>query len=437
MFHSPRFVSSCDKLWCVAAIVLSATASASHAPAQSYTLTHTLNDPTITTQDAFGYSVAIDGNYAVVAARYDDTNGGDAGQAHLFDATSGRLLHTLNDPTPTAGSWFGSSVAVDGDRIVVGAYHDRSHGSYRGFVGKAHLFDAVTGNVLRTFDDPTLTFDDYFGRSVAIDGNHVLIGAWGDDTNGRDVGQAHLFDATTGGLLQTFNDPTATEYDYFGFSVALDGDHVLIGARGDSTNGAAVGQAYLFDATTGNLLHTFNDPTVTRDSFGWSTALDGNHVLIGATHDDTLGMNVGQAHLFDATTGSLLHTFNDPTVTDGDLFGRSVAIHGNDILIGAVSDDTLAHDVGQVHLFDAVSGDLLQTFNDPTITGRDGFGKSVAISDSRILVGANGDNTNGSRVGQAHVYTIPEPSILALTVLTLPVLLSRRRWRRRTTGLCG
>ena len=105
---------------------------------------------------------------------------------------------------------------------------------------------AETYELLQTFDDPTVTTGDYFGRSVAIDGDNVLIGARLDDTNGTDVGQAHLFDAATGNLLQTFNDPTVTGADFFGFSVALDGDNVLIGAHGDSTNGLLVGQAHLF-----------------------------------------------------------------------------------------------------------------------------------------------------------------------------------------------
>lgn len=157
----------------------------------------------------------------------------------------------------------------------------------------------ATDNLLHTFNDPTITLTDFFGSSVAIDGNHILIGAVGDRTNGEFAGQAHLFDAATGSLLQTFNDSTVTDRDFFGVSVAISGDYVLIEASGDDTNGSDVGQAYLFDAATGNLLQTFNDPTVTTgDAFGISVAIDGNNVLIGAFRDDTNGRDVGQAHLF-------------------------------------------------------------------------------------------------------------------------------------------
>lgn len=151
----------------------------------------------------------------------------------------------------------------------------------------------------RTFDDPTVTSIDRFGIDVAIDGNNVLVGALLDDTNGTDVGQAHLFDATTGTLLQTFDDPTVTTRDQFGISVAIDGNNVLIGACGDDTSGTEIGQAHLFDATTGILLRTFVDPTpTTGDEFGFSVAIDGNKVLIGGFRDDTGGLDIGQAHLF-------------------------------------------------------------------------------------------------------------------------------------------
>ncbi len=162
------------------------------------------------------------------------------------------------------------------------------------------VFSPAYGILLQTFDDPTVTTSDGFGNSVSISGNNVLVGAPFDDTNGLNVGQAHLFDATTGALLQTFNDPTVTALDFFGSSVSISGNNVLVGAVGDNTNGADVGQAHLFDATTGALLQTFDDPTVTTsDRFGFSVSISGNNVLVGALDDDTNGVNVGQAHLFD------------------------------------------------------------------------------------------------------------------------------------------
>jgi hypothetical protein len=109
-------------------------------------------------------------------------------------------------------------------------------------------------------------------------------------------------------LSQTFNNPIVSEKVFFGSSVAIDDNRVLVGApKARDIPGRRVGQAYLFDATTGSLLQTFNDPTGGGgDDFGNSVSIDGNYVLIGAHHADTVDTNVGQAQLFNATTGALL-----------------------------------------------------------------------------------------------------------------------------------
>ena len=389
--------------------------------ANAQTLLHTFNDPTVTDEDRFGHSVAIDGDNVLIGAYRDDTNGTNVGQAHLFNAATGNLLHTFNDPNVTSGDAFGWSVAIDGNNVLIGAAWDDTNSTND---GQVHLFDAATGNLLRTFNDPTPANFDHFGWSVAIDGNNVLIGAVYDDTKGITVGQAHLFAAATGNLLHTFNDPTVTTEDNFGHSVAIDGNNVLIGALYDDTNGANVGQAHLFDAATGNLLHTFNDPTVTTgDNFGCSVAIDGNNVLIGAAWDDTNGTNAGQVHLFDAATGNLLRTFNDPTPASYNHFGYSVAIDGDNVLIGVAFNGAK---VGQALLFDAATGNLLHTFNDPTVTTEDNFGCSVAIDGDNILIGALYDDTNGADVGQAHLFT-PEPATLSLLVVGGLAVLRRRR----------
>jgi outer membrane protein assembly factor BamB len=305
------------------------------------------------------------------------------------------LKRSFDDPTPTGGDEFGSfgAVALDGNYVLVGARFDDTQGFS---VGQAHLFDAATGNLVRTFDDPTPTRQDYFGNSVALDGNQVLIGANRDDTQGNDVGQAYLFDAASGDLLQVFNDPTPTDGDWFGRSVAIDDGRVLIGARHDDTRGLDAGQAHLFDVATGNLLHTFNDPTPTGQGFfGHWVTLDGNYVLVSA-----VGGN--EAHLFDAATGHLLRTFTSPGPGSPDRFAIAVAIEGNNVLIG---------NTGDAHLFDAATGDLLRTFDDPTPADTNRFGWSVALHGNLVLIGAVGDMF-GAGSGQAHLFDVTSGSLL-------------------------
>jgi len=394
----------------------------------AYVLSRTFDDPTVTGNDFFGLDVAIGGDTVVIGASADGTLGALVGQVHLFDAGSGALLRTIDDPTVTSADRFGIAVDIDGGNLLVGAMGDDTAGTD---IGQAHLFDATSGALLHTFDDPTPTVSDWFGRSVALDGNSVLIGANQDDSAGTDVGQAHLFDASSGALLRTFDDPTVTDADEFGNAVAISGNSVLIGAPRDDTFGIDVGQAHLFDASTGALLRTFDDPTVTGDDrFGYAVAIDGDKVLIGAPGDNTNGTFVGQVHLFDAVTGALLMTFDDPTVTSTDEFGYAVAIDGNLVLIGARLDDSGGNNVGQAYLFDAVTGMLLQVFDDPTVTFGDQFGARLDIDGKTVLIGAYLDSTLGFRVGQAHLFTaIAEPSALALLLAGLAGLLLAARRR--------
>ena len=143
----------------------------------------------------------------------------------------------------------------------------------------------------------------------------------------------HLFDATTGLLTQTFDDPTPAAYDFFGNEVSVSGNNVLIGTRLDTCCATEGGSAYLFDATTGLLTQTFTNPVPSisishQIGFGQAVSVDGNNVLIGNLYDETGATAAGSAYLFDATTGLLTQTFNNPTPTAFAFFGQSVAISG-------------------------------------------------------------------------------------------------------------
>ncbi|MAE60521.1 MAG: hypothetical protein CMJ49_04090 [Planctomycetaceae bacterium] len=398
--RSPQTAIDPRPLALAALVVLIAAPALVHA--QTFRLLHTFDDPTVTTEDQFGIDVAIQDNHVLIGAFMDDTAGTDVGQAHQFDATRGNLIRTIDDPNVTSGDRFGFSVAVDAGGLLIGDYWDDTNGLDN---GRAYRFDAATGNRLTTYDDPNVLGGDRFGYAVAFDGNHVLIGEPADMTQGSFVGRAQLINASTGAVIHTFDDPSATTADQFGNAVAIDRNYILISDHSDDTYGLNVGRAHLFDAASGNLLRTFDDPNVTTaDQFGYDVAIDGDHVLISDLYDDTDGPNAGRVHLFDAVTGNRLHTFQDPTPTALDTFGIAVAIDGNYVLIGDYADDTHGNNVGQAHLFDATTGAFLQTFNDPTVTTEDHFGISVAIDGDRVLIGARWDDTQGTNVGQAHLF---------------------------------
>ena len=173
--------------------------------------------------------------------------------------------------------------------------------------GKAYLYDASTGDLLQTIEDPSPAQDGQFGYSVAIDGNKLLVGNPNDDTNDPNQGQAYLFDVSTGNVLLTLNDPTpqkgSSSGEDFGAAVAMDDGIIVISAPYDDAFDSVGGRVFLFDEDTGNLLHALDDPTPNfYGQFGYSVAIDGNQVVVGNPYDDNNGDASGEAHLFDADT---------------------------------------------------------------------------------------------------------------------------------------
>jgi VCBS repeat-containing protein/predicted outer membrane repeat protein len=365
-------------------------------------LLRTLTNPTPAATTYFGRSVAVSGNTVVVGTTGDNTGAMTAGAACVFDATTGILLHALANPTPATEDSFGSSVAISGNTVVVGAYLDDTGATNSGTV---YVFDATTGTLLRTLANPTPATYDYFGFSVAVSGNTVVVGAYGDDTGATDAGTVYVFDATTGTLLHTLANPTPAIEDSFGFSVAVSGNTVIVGAYQDDTGATNAGAAYVFDATTGTLLHTLANPTpAIEDSLGFSVAISGNTVVVGAYRDDTGVTYSGAAYVFDATTGARLGTLAKSTPIAGDYFGMSVAISGSTVIVGARYDDTGAPNTGAAYVFDAATGVLLRTLANPTPTTSDTFGASVAVSGSTVVVGAHQDDTGATDAGTVYVF---------------------------------
>jgi hypothetical protein len=336
----------------------------------------------------------------LVGAPYADLGGTDTGAAYLFDGTDGSLLQTIQQPSPASGDWFGNSVAAVGGNVLSGALgadspvHD---------AGAAYLFDAKTGNVLLTVQEPQPHDSDWFGATVAAAGTNLLVGAPLDHVGGVEAGGAYLFDGSTGKLLQSFHQPKPQADDWFGVSLAAVGDNVLVGAFLDNTGAAAAGAAYLFDSKTGALIRALQKPKpAANEEFGISVAALGNTVIIGAPGDSTGDKSAGAVYLFDAGTGALQRMLQNPTPVTGEQFGTAVAAFGGSILVGAPADSMTKP--GAAYLFDAASGALLQSFQNPKPAAGDGFGASVAAGANGFLIGAPGDKTSPNAGGAAYLY---------------------------------
>ncbi len=258
--------------------------------------------------DQFGISVGLDGALAAFGAHQDDDQGQNAGSAYVF-------RHTDME----AGAW--SQTA------------------------KLLAADGAAGN--------------NFGISVAVDGLYALVGADGSDAAGLNTGAAYLFHRDAGGaghwgqvkqLLPGAGGPA----DNFGHSVALDGAIALIGGHLNDQYGSNAGQAYIFEKNGGGA-GTWGETArihhaTANNHFGFSVALDSNFAVIGARQNATLGPNSGSAYVFQRQSNgqwSFVQHLADFLGAPGDQFGRAVAVDGRSIVIGAPTDDNGSRRVDQ------------------------------------------------------------------------------------------
>ena len=246
--------------------------------AHSAELAHTIVNPNTYPGDIqFGNAVALSGGKLLVGVSFGDVDGinQNKGSAYLFEASTGMLLQTFIEPNPSFGSFFGSSVALDENEVVIGAPANYVH------PGRAHLFDLASGSHVLGFESSNPNSEDFFGISVGVSDNTVLVGAL-DNLNLSPLrtGSAYLFDSYSGNILHRFFNDQPDDLDQYGRSVAIANDKVVIGAFGKSF---PQGKAYLYDASSGNKVCDFANPngwSMDINRFGYAVAVSGAYVVI-------------------------------------------------------------------------------------------------------------------------------------------------------------
>jgi hypothetical protein len=328
----------------------------------------------------------------------------------------------LTSSDGAAGDYFGNSIAVSGSTVVVGAGW-RTVGSNNS-QGGVYVFVQSGTNWSQQAE---LTASDggaynYFGRSVALSGSTIVVGAPGYPTVGSNVAQGAAYVFTQSGTnwsqqaKLTASDGVA--YDELGFSVALSGSTALVGAPcHPALGGCGPGGAYVFTQSGTSWSQqaelTASDG-VPQDEFGWSVALDANTAVVGATLH-TVGSNQnyqGAAYVF-VESGGTWSQQAELSASDGvsyDVFGFSVAVNGSTALVGsychpAVSQSTCGP--GAAFVFVESGGTWSQQAE---LTASDGaendyFGWSVGL-DGSAAVGGAPHHTVGSNQFQGAAYVL-------------------------------
>ena len=377
-------------------------------------------------RDRFGESAAVDGDVLVVGAPSDDSR---RGSAYVFVRRSGAWSQAakLTAANRRAGDQFGVSVAIDDDTIVVGSYGDDAGGTGSGvahvFVKPAAGWATATSSIKLSASDAVAA--DLFGHSVAIDGDTIVAGAYGDDGGGTDSGAAYVFTKPTTGwatatssIKLTASDTAAG--DNLGRSVAIDGDTIVAGAYGDDGGGTDSGAAYVFTkpatgwATSTQTAKLTASSPAADDLLGWSVAIDGGTVAVGAYGDG--GARAGAAYVFTKpatgwATGTSSAKLTATDATANDWFGWSIAIDGDTVAVGSLWDDDVVIASGSVYTFAKpatgwAAGTETAKLTVSSPAAGDLFGYSVAIDGSTVAVGAVFDDGAGQDSGSAYVYEL-------------------------------
>ncbi len=391
---------------------------------------------------SFGSAVALDGDTLAISAPTEDNaasgiNGNQnavgaltaSGAVYIFRRTGRRWAQEayVKSATPTPDALFGVSVALSGDTLVVGAYADPGAASVAN-AGVTYVFRRVGAAWKQEAALQALlpAKNARFGTSVAIHADTAIVGAPFDASGS---GAAYVFRRSGDAWTQQarLSASNARPGASFGSSVAIDSDDAVVGASYESSSAVGVdqdqtntdapgaGAAYVFhrDAVTWTqraYLKASNTRSGSR--FGYSVALKGDTLVVGAPEEGSNGIGVdgsqnvmtspfsGAAYLFhrDAAAWTQQGYFKAPQTLPGARFGVSVAVNGETLVAGAILDSAVGS--GTAYVFHTTGSKWSPLTSVNAFNRRSGafFGTAVALDGDALLVGSSGESSAATGV---------------------------------------
>lgn len=373
--------------------------------------------------DGLGPALRVDGDTLLVGADGNDDSGADSGSVYVFDRVPGEGFSQSALLLPSNagdGALVGSSLSLQGDRALLGGYRSDLVGAQG---GAAWIFERDLSG--QWSESATLSADDgmagdFFGIATALAGDQALVGAIGHDSAGPAAGRLYVFERGLMGSWSQVDSIVASDTvagHFFGSAIAVDGDRALVAAEDSDDNGPSSGSAYVFERDgMGNWTEQAKlvaSNGASGDRFGHSVTLQGDTAVVGAIFVGE--PDVGAVYVFekqpdDSWVETDILVAADAGPIDG--FGRSVAMSGNRIVVGADRDDDGGMDAGAVYLFakDAVGAWYeAAKFTAASSWDWDWFGFSVALDGDTMAAGAplaNGILADTGAVWVANV-TVP------------------------------
>jgi hypothetical protein len=388
------------------------------------------NPEGISANDRFGSDVDIYREWVVVGA---PGNGDGKAFVYHYDTTAKIWSYFTLNPSETIGEGtqgFGTSVAIYGDFIIVGAPFNFDNSPSADVLGavdvfwKVPNFDNIWTHVAQ-LQNASLDPDDEFGRSVAINGDLIAIGAPNQATSGVNGGDVYMYRIVTPSpidinfmdkLSASVTEPTLPG-DQFGWDVALSGNNLVIGAPMGDGGFVDEGHAYSFKCPScnpgGGAWIEYSDipapvGAVSGDRFGESVGVYEVNAVIGSPGSNSGASDAGAVYVYrdlGVNWHNLVSTSYGATTQASSFYGSSVAIDTHTLIggkPGLLRGSVNIHDKDTVYEEDAW---LPYPHIIPsTSTDNDEFGASVSLSEHKAVIGAPGDNTIGSDAGAIYVY---------------------------------
>ena len=356
----------------------------------------------------FGYSVAMwDGVAAIANDRSDD---GSVRQGSIHLGPLGRPagdLQLLQAPDRKWPDRFGSAMVFSDGRLLVGAPHDAEHGWDAGAVW---LFEekSTRWRLADRLRPDRFEPGARFGSSLAFEGTRALVGAPRTDAGTLDGGAVHVFEEALGTWheLTRLVAPDRSDADFFGDAVAMTGDLIAVGAWGDDDRGEKSGSVWLFgrrqDAWVA-IAKLVPDDGKARDRFGWQVAIAGSQLLVSACGEDDA---MGCIHVYEPEGEGwrLVQELRDPEGMADDWFGFSLAVRGDLLIVGAPSASGTTQWEGRTLIYRRRAGRWSLLGATSSGTGKEQpvqFGWSVATDGTLCMAGRIDDADGPSEAGRA------------------------------------
>ncbi|MFN8692805.1 MAG: hypothetical protein ACK5XX_00145 [Holosporales bacterium] len=373
-----------------------------------------LNPSDTAIADVYGVATAINGDTAVIGAPWDSERAYRAGAVYIYKrdaAPNGwRLITKIFAPTPAARGLFGSAVAISAGKIIVGAPGEKKTEAVS--VGAAYLYENIQGNwtnaaAVRSVDGRA---GDFFGASVAFVGDMLAVGAHLADGSAVDAGAVYFFSKNNEGWKQTskLQPETLKAGTLFGNALAGGDAFLAVGAYGYDVSAPGSGAVFMYRVNSGKpVFHSLLETPQKKAfaEFGWSVALSGNRLLVGAPYEDNAQQATGIAYVydFDAAANAWKASTRLVSADKGwnDRFAASVALDGDTAVVGA------PFGVAFVYNFDAATRSWMQRNRVVGVMPQTDalYSRAVSVAGGYVLVGAPVAQGGNDAAGAAYMFS--------------------------------